>query len=470
MTVGLASTAEDLKVNPRAFISSLAIEHSSIRETLFRNFGEAVWVAEHSAKWLGGKGDLEIVDTCTEFIEKAPHFICIFAGRRGTRLHLGDLLANATHFETELFHAALLGKQIHVFIATGFEPDPSLRGILEVLESSVDRKHWNQQLTDDQILSGIGGILNQNSTHGCQILRRLVGCLFEARRGEICKGTPLTEFFVGDSLADESMIPNMDLVDTVLTSLASEPNQRKKLSRIYIALREVMTRPFNDAGFLAYRNRLLAEWRKAASWYGLHAHVRSGVLAAAQSLALVREHLRAGPISDSQDEQLSYPGGELASALYSISKSLSRIQRTQALQEALTHLKRSLAEPDGNYDSLLAVRGSVFRQLGMFDEAVNDYEQVLKLRTRLGMEPSKIGEAMTELGFGYFRQRKIRKALDYTERGVELLREGGTSGFLLRGMRKLAVVSAANLHVRRALRVWREERNLARLTGMYDQL
>ena len=389
----------------------------------------------------------------------------------GTRLRLGDLLANATHFETELFHAALLGKQVHVFVANGFEPDPSLRGILEVLEASVDPNHWNQRLTDDQIRAGIGKILNQRSMHvGRHILRRLIGCLFEVRCGEVRKGTPLTEFFVGDSLADERMAPNMDLVNTVITSLERELNQRKQLSRIYIALREVLARPFNDTAFLVYRNRLLAEWGKAASWYGLHAHVRSGVLAAAQSMALVREHLCTAPNIDNEDEKLHYPGGELASALYSISKSLPRIQKAQALQEALTHVKRSLAEPTRKPDNLLAIRGSVFLQLGMLDEAVKDYEQVLQSRKRLSMGPAKIGEAMTELGFGYFRQGKIRKALDYMERGVELMREGETSGFLLRGMRKLAVVSAANLRLGQAWRVWQEERMLARKTSMYDQL
>jgi len=57
--------------------------------------------------------------------------ICVFAGRRGTPIRIGERLANATHFETELFHAALLGKQIHVFVANGYEPDPTLRGYPE---------------------------------------------------------------------------------------------------------------------------------------------------------------------------------------------------------------------------------------------------------------------------------------------------------------------------------------------------
>jgi tetratricopeptide (TPR) repeat protein len=458
-------------LRPRAFISSLSTEHSSLRRSLFQNFGEAVWVAEYSAPELGGKDDLEIVDTCTDFIEQANYFICIFAGRRGTSLRIGERVAKATHFETELFHAALLGKQVHVFVADGFEPDPTLKEIFKILEASVNPNHWQRRLKDDEILSGVRGILARRvPLIERYTLLRLVVHMFSVRRGEVRKGTPLTEFFAGDSLADERKAPDLALVNAVMRSLEGEPDQRKQLSRIYIALREILMRPFDDTAFLVYRDRLLIKWRKAASWYGLHAHVRSGVLAAAQSTALIRQRLRAVPNIAAEDEQLRYPGGEIASALYSISKRLPRIQKAQALREALTHLEQSLAEPHSKPDSLLAVRGSVFRQLGMISEAVRDYEQVLQWRERLGMGPGRIGEAMAELGFGYFRQRKIRKALDYMERGVALMREEETSGFLLRGMRKLAIVNAANLRFARAWKVWQEQRSLAQKVRMYDQL
>lgn len=458
-------------MKPKAFISSLSTEHSELRKSLFQNFSEEVWVAEYSAPNLDGKNDLEIVDTCTDFIEKSDYFICIFAGRRGTRLSVGQCLANATHFETELFHAALLGKQIYVFVAGGFEPDPSLRGILKILEASVDQKHWNRRLTDDQILSSISGILKHRPplTESYTVLR-LIARLFDRRRGEVDKKSELTEFFAGDSLADERKAPNLYLVEAVMMSLEGEPDQRKRLSRIYIALREVLMRPFDDTSFLAYRNRLLIQWGKAASWYGLHAHLRSGVLAAAQSTALVRQRLRAVPNIASEDEQLHYPGGEIASALYSISRRLPQRQKAQALQEALMHLEQSLSEPHIKPDNLLAIRGSVFRQLGMLNEAVRDYEQVLKWREHLGMGPVKIGDAMAELGFGYFRQRKLRKGLDYMEHGVRLMREEGTSGFLLRGMRKLAIVNAFNLRVMRAWKLWQEQRRMAQKVRMYDQL
>ena len=69
-------------MKPKAFISSLKTEHSSLREDIYKDWGDAVWVAEESAPELGGRNDLEIVDACTEKIEQSDCFICIFAGRR----------------------------------------------------------------------------------------------------------------------------------------------------------------------------------------------------------------------------------------------------------------------------------------------------------------------------------------------------------------------------------------------------
>jgi hypothetical protein len=255
------------------------------------------------------------------------------------------------------------------------------------------------------------------------ILRRLVAGLALSRRGEIQRGTPLTEFFAGDSLLDEKTVPNLQLVGALTAEFEQETDQRGQLSRIYIALREVLARPLDDTTFLPFRNRLLADWGRAASWYGLHSHVRSGVLAAAQSMALVRERLRAAPGDAHGDDSVRYPGGELASALYSISKHLPKDQSAQTLREALTHLEVSLADPARHRENLLAIRGSVFRRLGLVDDAVGDYEQVLALRVRMDVAAVKVGDAMAELGYGYFRQfrqGKPRKALDYLERGVEL--------------------------------------------------
>jgi len=63
------------------------------------------------------------------------------------------------------------------------------------------------------------------------------------------------------------------------------------------------------------------------------------------SLATEHSSLRKAIYEDYGDavweKYLQYPGGELASALYSISKNLPKVQKKEALQEALKHLDKS---------------------------------------------------------------------------------------------------------------------------------
>ena len=55
-----------------------------------------------------------------------------------------------------------------------------------------------------------------------------------------------------------------------------------------------------------------------------------------------------------------------------------------------------------------------------------------------------IGEAMSELGYAYLRQFRLRRGLDFCREGVHFLRKAGRPGFLARGLRKLSVAYLSN--------------------------
>jgi hypothetical protein len=473
-------TSDRRAMNHRVFISSLSdprpdqpTARKGLRTTLHEKFGDALWIAEKSAPHLAnlrGSRDLEIVDTCTDAISHATDFVCIFESGRGSAIRVGDALANAAHFETELFHAVLAGKRVHAFVMEGFAPDPLVRELLDVVGAALGEKIWEQQFTEKQIVDGVGRVLRHPSrAMGLGLMRRLVCELFDSRTHESRTRT-LTDFFAGNSLVDARHTPNIGLIRDVTDSLAAIPDQRKRLSRLYIALREVLSQPIEDNSLLPIRNRLLGGWCGAASWYGLHAHLRSGVLAAAKSTVIVRSRLRHVKAHDEPDEALVYPGGQLASALFSIAKRLPTPRKKLALHEALGHLGESLREPGRKHDNLLAIRGSVYRELGKLGYALDDYRTVVRLREGGGAEPTAVGDAWSELGFGYLMQRKFRKALECAERGVELMQSGGNTGFLLRGMRKLALARAANLRPCSAWKVFKESRQIATDMKMFDQL
>lgn len=467
-------------MHPIAFISSLTTEHKKLRKRIFDEFGDKVWIAEYSVPELkvDDSFDLEIVDTCTEYIQRADHFICIFAGRQGSPIKIGKYFANATHFETELFHAAQLGKKIHVFIAKDFEPHEKLRTILEVLSNSIDKSHWKTKLTEKEIHKQIRIIVTPNTLNTQKrVFNRIIRDLFNLREQKNTQNaSQLTEFFLGDFLVDDKTTPNLGIVQEIIGKLDSEKDYYKRLSRIYIAYRELMGKPSIASEFLVPRNELLGHWAGSASWYGLHGHIPSGVLAAVESMAIIRERLRSNKNIDVPLEKVNFPGGELASARYSISKHLDKKQQRRTLETALENLKQSLKEvqilrkDSAREANLLAIRGSIFRAMGQIKDAVSDYEKVVLFREKNNASSTSIGEGLSELGFGYLHQLRLQKGKDYSEKGVQLLKKGPPSGFLVRALRKLAVAYVATGHPIKAYKAREEARRIAYKRGMLDQI
>jgi hypothetical protein len=280
----------------------------------------------------------------------------------------------------------------------------------------------------------------------------------------------LTDFFAGDHLCRPESSVSLDVVHHILTTFESSPDYHKQLSRMYIALRELMGYPLENEELLPLRNTLLNHWVSAASWYGLHGHIRSGALAAALSMAQIRKQMRDSRIKIDDERFLSHPGGQIASALFSIARGLSKPQKHAVVHDAMQHIEYSLSRSADGLDNLLAIRGSLYRIAGDLEKSIADYAHVLKFRNNIGAEPSKIGEAMSELGFGLLRQRKLWKGKALIEEGVEHMRQRPSSGFLIRGLKKLAVARLLTGHPIKAAEAFLEAREMARRTRMYDQL
>ncbi len=226
-----------------------------------------------------------------------------------------------------------------------------------------------------------------------------------------------------------------------------------------------------DEELLGYWNKLLSEWARSGAWYGLHADTPLGCIAALNSLTLVRQQLVAlSPVKKDLDD-MAFPGGALASSKYSIAKRLYiKSDRQDRFSEALQDLKHSLDIPSGDQSGLLAIRGSIFRQMGKISECIDDYEEVLRIREQIDAPVFQRGDAKCELGFAYLRDFSPRKGLDYCKEGVEMLRHGGRAGFLARGLRKLAIAYLMNGRLNKAYEVRKEARDVAEKHGAFDQL
>lgn len=236
--------------------------------------------------------------------------------------------------------------------------------------------------------------------------------------------------------------PRVEIIRPLMQNLELQPNEEKRLSRLWVGLRELMAsdhQVLRDPELLECWNRLLAEWARAGAWYGLHGDTPLGCLAAL-SLTKVRDRLGTLFPATTDFRDTAFPGGALASAKYSIAKRLYIKQdRIARFNEALDDLERSLESERQDKSGLLAIRGSILRQLGRISDSIVDYEQVLRLRKESNAADHELGDALSELGYAYLLQLSPRKGLRFCEEGVEKLRQGRRAGFLARGLRKLSV-------------------------------
>lgn len=444
-----------------------------------------IWVAEHSDPGLEGRAALDIVDECLDQVGRADIFLCVLHGKHGSRIRSDKLQAswNASHFEVEIYQAALLRKPIYVLVHRDFDPDSSLMGFLSLLGDVLPHAPW-PRLSDDQIVAAIEQIvmpgiarsirhryLSKLSSTSARLTDALAAARDDAPAADLRQ--PSFEFLGGNT--DTTIpIPDLALVRDALQRADTQTNQQRRLARYWIALRGLMGahyRATRDPEVLRLWDRALGGWGKSAAWYGLHAHLRVGTLAAFGSQWRARIALADAGAKDLDPGFLKPPHGPLGSAYYSLSKRhRSPQRRARALTAGLSHVNAALVAESGDPSGLYAIRASIHLAQGNRAGAIEDYRRVYDIRRSAAVSAAGIGEALSEFGFGLVQTGRRREGLGYLEEGVDLLQQHGSPGFLVRAKRKLAVGYAKNGSLVRARAQLLEAHDLAVLHGLHDQI
>lgn len=460
------------------FCSSLCTELYNLREQLYINVGREkyIYVDEKFIKRPQNHNHLETVDELIQRIRESDIFVCILGGKRhGTKINIGDNSSSVTFFELELFQAALLQKQIYIFVRDDFDPEPRLKKLLEIIDFYLPELICQKRMNDREIQEQCSRLVQRERlTKPFRIIRYLYRPIRRLVQGFYRQNYNRKILYLEGKFEPKNEPPNRAIIENVVKIIKEESNEEKRLSRIWIGVRELMSAPYTtslDIELLQYWNRLLGEWAKAGAWYGLHADTPLGCLAALNSLTDVRLKIEQHHSSRVLPQDTAYPGGALASSKYSIAKLLYiKNDRKDRFNEALDDINKAMMLPSTDESGLIAIRGSIYRQLGRLTDAISDYEVVLNIRRKGGMSESAIGEAMSELGFAYLKQFHFRRGLDYCREGVELLRQGVRPGFLARGLRKLSVAYLCNGKLKRAYEAKQEAKTVAMKHRAFDQL
>jgi hypothetical protein len=127
--------------------------------------------------------------------------------------------------------------------------------------------------------------------------------------------------------------PDLDHIRVLLDGLAGEQSIEKRLTRTWIALRELCAAPYDApefAEYLPHWDRALGTWSSAAAWYGLHGHLYAGRLSAVNSQLSIRARLSRPTSRVSDDQHWQGTKGARASEYYSMAKLMQTKEKRDA--------------------------------------------------------------------------------------------------------------------------------------------
>jgi hypothetical protein len=255
-----------LRPNPLVFLSSALKGGSFVpegirpeRQRIFEHgqqYGpNAVWVDEIIEPNRGPDPFEAIDDFLFELQQSKVYLALIATDWPGSRITVDGERANATFFETELFYAAVLGRPIAVVYRIDIPIPPDTAELLGLLRRALPRIAWHpvssardaevtaKRLVDQAATGQLGELQTGRGEFG-SILHR-----WWAWR-EPDENAPGLRWLNGRFLPAQYG-PSTAVIEECVR-LSSEPSsERQRLSRLWIAARELMAVPYSLTRVLA---------------------------------------------------------------------------------------------------------------------------------------------------------------------------------------------------------------------------
>lgn len=451
----------------------------------FLNFREATpardfaWVAEWSERDLANKQPLEVVDRLVEVLTQSDLYICVLAdARRGEKDHgspvsVAAQMSATSYFEIELYAAAMQGKKPQLFVLDGFSPGPRLESLLRLLSFAIPDWRLQTFKSADAILGAIRELIVEHlrnpTTTATPLRKLLVQEYYLARAKNAPPGRELDNVLFLDGQFESRPPPKKDVVEALLLEFEQVPEMQRKLSRMWLAARELMSASYlpkdvqTDSRlreFLPLWDKVFGFWSSAAAWSGWHGHIYAGTVAPLHSQAIVRTQL-----CDAHP-----PHGSLASAYYSISNLMPfGLRRLECLKRASQYIEEAIRLNHGPNPGQLAIRGSIRLRYGNAWGAASDFQHMLRLRESTGESEEGVGDAMAHLGFAYLFCGRWLTGRDYLERAVRALSKNPDHPGLARAKRKLALACKLTGRFAESQKLREEAQNDAIRLGALDQ-
>jgi hypothetical protein len=449
--------------------------------------GLPIWVAEADCPGLlpkSGVDQLQTVDVCMAAISQAQTFIAVLDGSLGTNLDPYGRNLETSYIEMELFHAAFLGKPVHVF-GIGRIADQSPAGrLLNILQfaypdtTRTDVDHPKDVLREVRRLLDAERRWKRQPRFMARRARNLVGALGRSRHLDWDNHRLWQELRFLDGMTAGGRLPDLDAIGVLLDEAERSVGSERKIARAWMAIRELMTAPYTEAvdpRILSLWDRALSRWASWSAWYGMHAHLFLGHPAALGSLSIVRSRLAAaGRRQTDTDGHTASLNGAFASCYYSLSKMAPRLHQQSYLERAQRYVDEGLADSSAPHSSgLRALSGSIALRRGDVQGAIHHFETALAVAERSLCSDARAGELRAELGWAQVRAFATKVGVANLRRGVKEMMTGHQAGFIVRGKKKLALGLATRLDFRGSLAEMMDAYSIAdehQLEGQLDTL
>jgi tetratricopeptide (TPR) repeat protein len=460
-------------IKPDIFLSSAFRGFGDVREKIRELDTSRIWTVEDSGRTdldqRTGASPFYIVDELIAQMRRSNLFICVLRDVYGSSVF--GATESVSFLETEIYQAALFHNNIRFFLMEPFNPKGKLKGLLELIRTLRPGIVPERAQSDAAVLDGIKRALAETPRrrHPWAIsVKRLVSEL-AFQRGD---PQPDIQFFDG-IFRPVSEKPDRDHIRILVDGLAGEKSIERRLTRTWIALRELCAARYDAPKFAEYLplwNEALGVWSSAAAWYGLHGHLYAGRLAAVNSQISIREKMdwREGP-HDSV-HYIQGTKGARASEYYSMAKLLSsRPQRAHYLKLAERDVESALRSIQDEPSGYLAIRGHIRLMQGEVRRALSDFEEVVRLKEAAG-DVKALGESLADVGLAHMRSGKVSLAVRLLREGVTNLEDARSATFAIRAKKRLAQALFISGHPIQALRALSAVHETALENQIYDQV
>jgi tetratricopeptide (TPR) repeat protein len=456
---------------PDIFLSSAFHDFMDVRSKIRDIDRKRIWAVDAHRKDLDqrlGASPFYIVDELMAQVRKSTLVICVLRDVYGSSV-FGET-ESVSFLETEIYQAALFHGNVRFFLMEPFNPPAKLEGLLQLIRTVrpgvVPDRALPERTVLDQIRRAVEATSPRKRSWTLNV-RKLVSALDHAR------GHPRPDIELFDKVfRPVSAKPDLDHIRYVLDGLEGEQSIEKRLTRTWIALRELCAAPYDEPRFdeyLPHWDRALGVWSSAAAWYGLHGHLYVGRLAAVNSLLAIRARLP-GAVPSATDERRFHGGkGARASEYYSMAKLMpNAAERDKYFRLAELDIEDALRAGAGRPAGYLTIRGHIRLRQGNPALALADFEEARRIQELEG--GSSAAEALADVGIAYLYLGKVRRAISLLQESVERFEEDGNITFGVRARKRLALAHLRSLHPRQAVRELNRAYDFAYEHQIFDQI